>query len=137
MTPQATHELSNKQQLYSHLVRAPEGTYSTALTDAYPDVAADIAALRAEGLIWALPSVDTGGGDVLYPREERPLIQVSPDVAALWHEVSVREIDRDWSHLIAYAHPKITPGLEMGAVHCKWLAAVVSKGAASSGAGRP
>ncbi len=53
-------------------------------------MAADIAALKSEGLIWALPSVDVGGDDVLYPREERPLIRVDPDVAALWHEVTVR-----------------------------------------------
>ncbi|BDA43008.1 probable general transcription factor IIE subunit 2 at C-terminar half [Coccomyxa sp. Obi] len=85
----AAHELSDKRQLYAHLLRAPDGTYSGALKDAYPTVMDDIAALRNEGLIWLLPSVDVGGDDVLYPREERPMISVSPDVAALWHEVTV------------------------------------------------
>lgn len=86
---QAAHELSDKRQLYTHLLRAPDGTYSGALKDAYPTVADDIAALRSECLIWLLPSVDVGGDEVLYPREERPMISVSPDVAALWHEVTV------------------------------------------------
>lgn len=39
--------------------------------------------------VWGLPDVDTGEL-VLYPREDPPLIQVTPDVAALWHEVQVR-----------------------------------------------
>lgn len=82
--------LGDKKQLYAHLLRAPEGTLIGTLKDAYPDVASDIAALRSEGLIWTLPSVDVGGDEVLYPREELPLIRVSPDVAALWHEVTVR-----------------------------------------------
>ncbi len=86
---QAAHTLSDKRQLYAHLLRTPDGTYSGALKDAYPTVLDDIAALRNEGLIWLLPSVDVGGDDVLYPREERPMISVSPDVAALWHEVTV------------------------------------------------
>ena len=87
---QAAHVLRDKKQLYAHLMRAPEGVYAGSLKDAYPDVAEDIAALRSEGLIWTLPSVDVGGDEVLYPREERPMIRVSPDVAALWHEVTVR-----------------------------------------------
>jgi transcription initiation factor TFIIE subunit beta len=85
---QASHELSNKEQLYEFLLRAPEGTHSGSLRDAYPGVAADMAALQAEGLVWALPNQDTGA-PVLYPRERRPPIAITPDVAALWHEVTV------------------------------------------------
>ncbi|EIE26996.1 hypothetical protein COCSUDRAFT_46310 [Coccomyxa subellipsoidea C-169] len=88
-TYKAAHELGDKKQLYMHLQRLPEGTYAGTLKDTYADVAADIAALKSEGLIWALPSVDVGGDEVLYPREERPLIRVDPDVAALWHDVTV------------------------------------------------
>ena len=39
--------------------------------------------------VWGLPSVDTGEL-VLYPHEDPPLIEVTPDVAALWHGVQVR-----------------------------------------------
>jgi hypothetical protein len=38
--------------------------------------------------VWGLPNVDTGEL-VLYPREDPPLIETTPDVAALWHEVQV------------------------------------------------
>lgn len=56
--------------------------------DAYPTVAADVDLLRQEGGLWALPHHD-GNDLVLYPREDPPVITVSPDVAALWHEVEV------------------------------------------------
>ena len=38
--------------------------------------------------VWGLPNVDTGEL-VLYPREHPPIIETTPDVAALWHEVQV------------------------------------------------
>ena len=42
-----------------------------------------------QGKIWGIQSAETGEL-VLYPREHPPLIKVSADVAALWHEVTVR-----------------------------------------------
>lgn len=42
-----------------------------------------------QGKVWGIQSAETGEL-VLYPREHPPLIKVSADVAALWHEVMVR-----------------------------------------------
>lgn len=56
--------------------------------DAYPKVAADVDTLRKEGSLWALPHQDANEL-VLYPREDPPVIIVSPEVAALWHEIEV------------------------------------------------
>ena len=44
-----------------------------------------------QGKVWGVPSAETGEL-VLYPREQPPLIRVSPDVAALWHEVVVTRL---------------------------------------------
>ena len=44
-----------------------------------------------QGKVWGVQSAETGEL-VLYPREQPPLIRVSPDVAALWHEVVVRRL---------------------------------------------
>ncbi len=41
-----------------------------------------------QGKVWGVLSAETGEL-VLYPREHPPLIKVSADVAALWHEVAV------------------------------------------------
>ena len=41
-----------------------------------------------QGKVWGVQSAETGEL-VLYPREHPPLIKISADVAALWHEVAV------------------------------------------------
>ena len=46
-----------------------------------------------QGKVWGVQSAETGEL-VLYPREHPPLIKVSADVAALWHEVAVSNPDR-------------------------------------------
>ena len=49
---QAEHELSNADQLLAFLRRAPDGTLSTSLKDAYPAAMADIARLHKEQKVW-------------------------------------------------------------------------------------
>lgn len=56
--------------------------------DAYPKVMADVDLLRQEGSLWALPHHDSNEL-MLYPRDFPPVISISPDVAALWHEIEV------------------------------------------------
>lgn len=45
---QAEHELSNAEQLLAFLHRAPDGTFSSSLKDAYPAAIADIQRLHKE-----------------------------------------------------------------------------------------
>ena len=46
--------------------------------------------LPLQAKVWGVQSAETGEL-VLYPREHPPLIKVSADVAALWHEVAVSD----------------------------------------------
>ncbi len=67
----------------------PEGMPVGEVRDAYSKVMADVDVLRQEGSLWTLPHHDSNEL-MLYPRDFPPVISVSPDVAALWHEIEVR-----------------------------------------------
>ena len=58
-----------------------------------------------QGKVWGVQSAETGEL-VLYPREQPPLIRVSHDVAALWHEVVVSRLS---IQILCYTSPINAP----------------------------
>lgn len=58
------------------------------LTAAYPAAPEDLAKMKADGLIWILPSSEKEQ-EAVFMADHPPLIDVSLDVMKLWHQIEV------------------------------------------------
>ena len=69
-------------------IQSSKGCLVRDLTAAYPAAPNDLAKLKAEGLIWVLPSAEKEQ-EAVFAAEKPPLISVSTDFVKLWHQVEV------------------------------------------------
>jgi hypothetical protein len=84
----ATYAVGNKAELLALLVSRPEGTSAAALADAYARVGDDVAALLAEGAIWAVEDSITHDR-ALFPRDKAYEVAVDPRVKTIWTRVEL------------------------------------------------
>lgn len=85
------HDLKDKSQLLVLIRKFPEGIAVIDLKDAYPSVAEDLQALKADGQIWLLSNFDSQE-DIAYPNDPRMKIKVDDDLKLLFRSI---ELPRD------------------------------------------
>lgn len=84
-------------------IQSSKGCLLRDLTAAYPAALEDLAKMKAEGLIWMLPAAEKDQ-QAVFLAESPPLINVSPDVMKMWHQVEVSSLHTLLSGLHAASH---------------------------------
>lgn len=82
------HSIKSKNDLLQFIRRAPDGTHVTEIKDSYKTVLDDVKALKDEGKIYCIFSIETLN-DVLYPVDERLSIHVDADLVSFFLETQL------------------------------------------------